>query len=163
MQADDPYAATTSDDTTDTAVSAAPLADPAVAARAAILGRSNKLRESTVTVPEWASDALPNGDVLLIETNGGQRADLLQAATNDGVVIMRVIYPDLVIACARHPLNRELLFSAADRDALNEDSGSALETVATAAAVLCGMQGKDSVKAAVGNSEPTPSEGSPST
>lgn len=104
--------------------------------RQRILGRENKLGEVTVHVPQWQTD------VLVIELTGEKRAELLQAAMagqTDGAVNLKRIYPDLVIHTAHHPATRERLFEPADREALLQDSGAALEAIATAAGQISGM------------------------
>lgn len=133
-----------------TTVPTTPPSDTAAAARSRILGRKVKLADKLVLVSQWSEQLPPTtrtipggevetGNVLVIELTGGKRAELLQAAADNGKIELKRIYPDLVIHSAHHPETRELLFEDTDRDALLEDSGSAIETVATLAGKLSGL------------------------
>lgn len=109
-----------------------------------ILSRPAKLGERVVHVPQWDTD------VLVIELTALRRAELLQHAAADGQVQLKRIYPDMVIASAHHPGTRERLFDDADREALLADSGAAIETIATVAGQLSGMD-ENAGKSAEGN------------
>lgn len=134
---------------------------PHVAARGAILGRAKTFAEELVHVPEWESEHLPvverevngkvqRGNVLCIELDAGRRSDLLDHSIVNGSVVLRRIYPELVIEGAYHPENRQTLFVAADRDALLADSGNAIEAVASVVGRISGLN-KGAEKQAQGN------------
>lgn len=91
-----------------------------------------------VEVPEWGVTLLLKG------MNGKQRAAFLKSATDaQGNVSFDRFYAELVIASAYDPESGEQVFEAADRDALNEKSGRALERLASVATRLSGIGGGD--------------------
>lgn len=101
------------------------------------------IREEVVAIPEWSSKILVRG------LNAKTRARILTGAMKkDGTPDLEKMYPDLVIATACHPLTKKHIFSPADRDALNEKSGGALEKLAMAAARLSGLDTESQAKAA---------------
>lgn len=114
-------------------------------ARQRILSRGSKLAEETVHVSQWGMD------VLVVELTGKARARLLQhAVTSGGNVDLERIYPDLVIASAHFPGDRLRIFEDTDRDELLQDSGAAIETVASVAGRLSGLDA-EAAKRAEGN------------
>ncbi|HEX6956263.1 MAG TPA: hypothetical protein VF156_15420 [Agromyces sp.] len=127
------------------------------------------IKHETVHVDEWGID------LIVRSGTARQRARLLDAAVKPGKgdevkVDLEKIYPDLVIhSCVdpsvfdeNAPEAAPTLFNAADRDALLEKNGSALESIAKVAQKLWGLDEK-AVKEAEGNSSDTPSGGSTTT
>jgi len=92
------------------------------------------LREEVVDVPEWDLQILVRG------LNAKTRSKILKnAMLKDGTPDLEKLYPDMVIATARHPDTKELIFVPADRDALNDKAGGVLERLAMAAVKLSGL------------------------
>lgn len=90
----------------------------------------------SVEVPEWGTTVNVRG------MTGKQRAAFLKNATDaQGNVSFDRFYAELVIASTYDPETGELVFEPADRDALNNKSGRALERVASVATRLSGLDG----------------------
>jgi len=101
--------------------------------RAYIFSKQDILEE-LVEVPEWDLKILVRG------MNGKQRAKVMQGALRpDGTPDLEKMYPDFVIATCYHPVEKVLLFQAADRDELNKKAGGVLERLAMKAAALSGL------------------------
>lgn len=98
-----------------------------------ILGAQD-ITSETVTVPEWDVTVEVRG------LTGTQRARLLKNGFEaNGAVNFERLYPELVIASTFDPESGERIFSEADRDALNDKSGAALERIAQAAMRVSGL------------------------
>ena len=87
--------------------------------------------EREVTVPEWGNITL-----LLKGMTGKQRIQLVEKASNTQKVYM---YSDILIAVAYDPDTGDLVFDAADREALSEKAGGVLERLAQIAMELSGV------------------------
>lgn len=113
--------------------------------RSAILETVDVTSEK-VTIPEW------NGIELEIRSlSGKERAALLQdAANNGGKIDLGKMYPDLVILSSFDPASGERVFSLADRAAVADKNGGALERIAQVAMRLSGLD-EASAKEAEGN------------
>ena len=96
---------------------------------------SQDIPEETVEVPEWGVSILVRG------MTGKQRARFLRASTDDnGEVNFERFYPELIIATSYDPANpQNLIFTSADRDALNAKSATALERLGKVASRLSGL------------------------
>jgi hypothetical protein len=106
-----------------------------------------------IEVPEWGVEVVVRG------MDGLARARFLRRATSaDGEADYEKFYPELIIACA-YDKDGNPAFEGADRDALNQKSGRALERVATVAQRLSGLGGDD-IEEAKGNSESSPKNAS---
>jgi hypothetical protein len=116
---------------------------------------ADDIGREVVDVPEWEVKVEVRG------MNGKARATFLRRATNpaDGTLEYEKFYPELLIATIHDPESGEKVFESADRDAINEKSGAALERLALVAQRLSGLGAAD-VEAAKGNSESSQSEGS---
>ena len=91
----------------------------------------------TLTVEAW------NVTVQIRSMSGAARARLLQTAVDDGgKVDLAKIYPDIIIGCTFDPETGEPVFQPADRDALMQKSGAALDEVANVAMRLSGFSEK---------------------
>lgn len=123
--------------------------------RAAILGLEDATNE-LVKIPEWGDLELE-----IRSLSGKERAALLQdAANNGGKIDLAKMYPDLVILSSHDPATGKRVFAAADRGAVGDKNGAALERIAQVAMRLSGLS-EDAVPEAKGNSSDTPN--SPST
>jgi len=92
------------------------------------------IQDEVVDVPEWGVKLLVRG------LTGRQRARLLQNAVDaNGNVDLERIYPELVIYSVYDPETGEQVFKPADRDALADKSGAALERIAQVAMRLSGL------------------------
>ncbi len=112
------------------------------------------LESEMVEVPQWG------GVKLLVKgMNGRARARFLKASANNGQVDFERFYPELLIATVHDPESEEPVFATADRDALNNKSGSALDQLASVAMRLSGLS-DNSVKEAEKDLEQTPNGGS---
>ncbi len=101
--------------------------------RESILGAKD-IQTETVSVPEWDVTVQVRG------LTGTQRARLLKNGFEpSGAVNFERLYPELVIASTFDPESGERVFTDADRDALNEKSGKALERIAQAAMRVSGL------------------------
>lgn len=101
--------------------------------RDAILAAED-IRHEIVEVPEWGVSVEVRG------LTAKARADLLQNAQDGrGGISLAKAYPMLVIACCYDPESGAPVFDPADREALENKSGAALERVALAAARLSGL------------------------
>ncbi len=95
---------------------------------------ANDIQEETVEVPEWGVKLLVRG------LTGRQRARLLQNAVDtSGKMDLERIYPELVIYSVYDPETKEQIFKPADRDALADKSGAALERIAQVAMRLSSL------------------------
>jgi hypothetical protein len=108
----------------------------ATAMRAHIFNTPDR-REELVEVPEWGVTVLVKGLTAKV------RNQIVQAAQRpDGSTDIVKITPDLVIYSVYNPADPDtLVFSPADRDALNEKNGGALERLALVATRLSAMDG----------------------
>lgn len=103
------------------------------------------IKSEKVKIPEWDVTVEVRG------LTGKQRARLLQDAIGeDGKPDLERIYPELVILSTYDPETGEQVFQPADRDALIEKSGAALEKIAQVAMRLSGLQ-PDALKEAEKN------------
>ena len=95
--------------------------------------------EEEVEIEEWG------GVKLLIKgMTGKSRANFLKRASDgDGNIAYDRFYPELLIATAYDPDTEEAVFEGADRSAINEKSGAALEKVAKVSQRLSGLGGDD--------------------
>jgi hypothetical protein len=101
--------------------------------RAYIFAKDDILEE-IVEVSEWDVKILVRG------MTGKQRSKVMQGALRpDGTPDLERMYPDMCIATCYHPTEKVLLFTPADRDALNAKSGGVLEKLAMTAAKLSGL------------------------
>lgn len=119
--------------------------------RASILGLEDATSEK-VSIPEWGGITLE-----IRSLSGKERAALLQdAANNGGKIDLGKMYPDLVILSSYDPSSGERVFAPADRGAVADKNGAALERIAQVAMRLSGLS-EDAVPEAEGNSSDTPS------
>jgi hypothetical protein len=94
------------------------------------------IQEELVAIPEWKTKILVRG------LNAKTRAKILQdAMRKDGTPDLERMYPNLVIATARHPVSKDHIFQQSDMVALNEKAGGVLERLAMTAARLSGLDG----------------------
>ena len=101
------------------------------------------IQQEEVEVPEWGGLK-----ILIKGMTGKSRANFLKRASGtDGNIEYDRFYPELVIATVYDPETNEPVFEGADRDALNQKSGAALETVARVAQRLSGLGAEDVEKA----------------
>jgi len=93
------------------------------------------IQEETVDLTDiWGVKLLVRG------LTGRQRAKLLQnAVSTKGDVDLERIYPELVIYSVYDPDTGEQVFKLADRDALADKSGAALERITQVAMRLSGL------------------------
>lgn len=85
--------------------------------------------------------------------NGLERAQLLSSALGkDGRTNFERIYPELVILTACDPETGKPVFERADRDALNQKAGAALECITQVAMRLSGLSA-EAIAATEKNSE----------
>lgn len=113
------------------------------------------IQQEIVAVPEWGGTKLEVRGM-----NGKDRASFLRRSTDsEGNIAYENFYPELLIATLFDPESGEKVFEPADRDALNQKSGAALERLAIVAQRLSGL-GVSDVEAAEGNSEGSQSNGS---
>lgn len=95
--------------------------------------------EETMEVPEW-----DNITILIKGMTGKSRANFLKRASGEsGEIEYDRFYPELIIATVFHPETEEAVFEGADRAAINQKSGAALETVAKVAQRLSGLGSSD--------------------
>lgn len=112
------------------------------------------IRREEIRVEEWQATLQIKG------LTGKERAQLLSSAIGkDGRTNFERIYPELVILTACDPETGKPVFERADRDALNEKSGAALERIAQVAMRLSGLSAaaiEDAEKnSPTANAEPT--------
>lgn len=105
--------------------------------RAAILGASD-IQQETVEVPEWG------GSVVVRGLSGKQRAGLeaLLTSGRDGKAtpkILQAFYGALIVESVVDGDGKHL-FEPADRDALTEKSGAALQHIIKVAVRLSGLE-----------------------
>jgi len=95
--------------------------------------------EETIEIEEWG------GIKLLIKgMTGKSRANFLKRASDDdGNIAYDRFYPELIIATVYDPESQEPVFEGADRTALNQKSGAALEAVARVSQRLSGLGVED--------------------
>lgn len=110
----------------------------ASALRERILG-SRTLPEREIDVPEWPDPEGKPTKILLIGMTGKERAGFLNATAKNGRVDVIAGYPDLLIRSCYDPASRQRIFAPADRDALLELFGRALDRVSEAAIDLNGL------------------------
>jgi hypothetical protein len=99
-----------------------------------------------VEIPEW------NVTIMVKSMTGAERGQMLKAVTNkDGQVDISKAISDVLIFTAHDPETEERIFTLADRDLLNEKSGSAIQRAAEVGMRLSGLMptsideaGKDS-------------------
>ena len=102
-------------------------------ARNALLGGA-KVRSKVVVIPELSTS------VEVCGITAGAKGRLMDSARNeDGVLIFERYYPQLVVETARDPETHELLFTAADIDALNALPGSVISVLVEAAEEMSGL------------------------
>ena len=107
---------------------------------------TDDIASQVVTVPVWGVT------VLVKSMTARDRSRLLASAiSNNGQVNFDEVLPDVVILCTYDPETGERVFSPNDREALLSKSASAIETIATVALQLSGLDdnavdemGKDS-------------------
>ena len=95
---------------------------------------ANDLDEEIMDVPEW------DAKVLLIGMTGKQRIVLVDKASGGDKGYM---YADILLAIARDPDTRELIFDPADREALADKSGGVQERLALKVLQLSGVSTGD--------------------
>ena len=99
------------------------------------------IQSEIVDVPQWGVKIEVRG------MTGKARANFLRSVTvKDGQTDMERFYPQLIIGTAHDPETGEPVFTLADREALNEKSGAALEVLAQAAMRLSGLISADIVE-----------------
>ena len=98
-------------------------------------------------------------ELLVKGMNGRARARFLKASADNGKVDFERFYPELIISTVFDPETGEPVFGKADRDALNNKSGAALDSLAGVAMRLSGLS-DTSVKEAEADLEETLSGGS---
>jgi len=123
------------------------------------------LRESIFTASDIATEIvkIPEWNVALAvkSMNGEERGRLMSSLTDaNGKPDMARAITDVVIFTAHDPETGERLFTEADRDALNQKSGAALQKVAEVGMRLSGLT-PDSVDESGKDSSSTPNVGSP--
>ncbi len=95
--------------------------------------------EEEIEVEEWGGIK-----ILVKGMTGKSRANFLKRATGgDGNIEYDRFYAELLIATAYDPKTNEPIFEGADRSAINEKSGAALETVARVSQRLSGLGSED--------------------
>lgn len=117
---------------------------------------SDDLQAEIVPVPEWEVD------VEVRSMTGKARAQFMRTMTGagpDSPQYFERFFADIVIATSCDPDTHELLFTTADRDALNAKNGSALGRLAEAAMRLAGLS-QNAVDEAASDFAPTPSDDS---
>ena len=112
---------------------------------------ADDIQSEIFEVEQWGGVQL-----LIVGMSGKARA---KRSSRGSEVDLERFYPELVIATAHDPETEEKVFEAADRDALSNKSGAALEAVAQVALRLSGM-GPGAVEEAVEDLEEAPNEGS---
>jgi hypothetical protein len=99
---------------------------------------ANDIKEENLHIPEW------DVDIIVRALNGKQRARLLQSALKkDGTPDLEKMYPALTILCSYYvdedTQEKRPVFEDADRDAIGEKSGHALELIAQVAMRISGL------------------------
>ena len=95
---------------------------------------ADDIRQEIVSVNEWGVKLLVKG------MTGSQRARMMSSAVDrKGNMDFEKMYAELVISGSYDPESGEKIFSSADKDALNEKSGGALEKIAKVCMNLSGL------------------------
>ncbi len=95
--------------------------------------------QEIIEVEEWG-----NIKLLIKGMTGKSRANFLKRASdNDGNIAFDRFYPELLIATVYDPDTDEAIFEGADRAAINQKSGAALESVARVSQRLSGLGSED--------------------
>lgn len=119
-----------------------------------IIIAADDIESETVEVPQWGVT------VVVKSMTAGDRAKLLSGAINNGGQLdFEEVLPDVVILCTYDPETGERVFGPQHREAVMGKSAAAVETVATVAMRLSGLN-DDAVDAAGKDSSETPTEGS---
>jgi hypothetical protein len=97
--------------------------------------QADDLEKKQVYISQW------DATVEVRSLTGKQRASIIKSVMSpDGKIeFIDKMYGDLLIECCYDPETGELLFSEADKDALNNKNGSALENIARIAMDLSGL------------------------
>lgn len=103
------------------------------------------IKTELVVIEEWDTT------VEVKSLTAKKRARIIgEAMDGKGKMDFEKLYPDLVISSTYDPETHEPVFQMADRDALNEKSGGALEKIAQVVLKLSGLD-KESVQIAEKN------------
>lgn len=96
---------------------------------------ADDIEKETVEVPQWGVT------VEVRSMTGKQRSAFMKrvSAGGSGEVDFERFFAELIIATSFDPETGEQLFEAADRDALNQKSGAALQLLADPAMKLSGL------------------------
>ncbi len=116
---------------------------------------ANDIKTELVEIPEW------NVTILVKSMTGAERGQMLKAVTTkDGQVDIGKAVSDVLIFTAHDPETEERIFTLADRDLLNEKSGSAIQRAAEVGMRLSGLM-PESIDEAGKDSSPMASIDSP--
>jgi len=101
---------------------------------------TDDIPKKLVEVPEWGMSIEVRG------MTGADRTAILENAVNPttGVVDLKIMYPDIVIASAHDPETGEKIFSPEDRDLLMAKSATALDRLAEAGMQVGGLSKESS-------------------
>jgi hypothetical protein len=100
--------------------------------------------EELLDIPEWKKDGRVV-QVLVRSLSARERTQYLNAMASGKDFDLTKAYPDLVILSARHPVTKKLLFKPADRNALLQKGGRAIERIAMRAGEISGLS-EDAIK-----------------
>ncbi len=94
---------------------------------------ANDIKTELVEIPEW------NVTILVKSMTGAERGQMLKGVTANGQIDISKTISDVLIFTAHDPETEERIFTLADRDLLNEKSGSAIQRAAEVGMRLSGL------------------------
>lgn len=95
---------------------------------------SADIEKQPVEVPQWGTT------VEVRSMTGKQRSAFMKKVANGGEVDFERFYAELIIASVFDPETGDQVFEPADRDAISQKSGAALQVVADVAMKLSGLE-----------------------
>ena len=94
---------------------------------------ADDIQTELVEIPEW-------GVTILVKSmTGAERGQMLKGVTANGQIDISKTISDVLIFTAHDPETEERIFTLADRDLLNEKSGSAIQRAAEVGMRLSGL------------------------